>query len=320
MNRRNTLLAALLWLLCPPGAQAQPAAVRIGVLELGAPHALPTRLAAFKAGLRELGYIEGRNLGLEYRWASGGSAELKAFAAELVALKPDVIFAPTTVGALAARVATETIPIVFAVSADPVGVNLVASLARPGGNATGLSTGNIEIVPKRLELLKEISGASSVALIYNPADASNVLFASSAQEAARALGMQVRPVPVKGADDFEPAFASLAGGAALVAAGAMMDGNAARIIAAAARTRVPALYGAREYVVAGGLVSYSASFTDNYRRAAGYVDRILKGARPADLPVEQASTFDFVINRKAANALGLRIAPGMLVRASEVIE
>jgi putative tryptophan/tyrosine transport system substrate-binding protein len=321
MSRRPFI--AVVALAFALGAHAQPQVVRVGVLEFGVADPLSLRVAAFKDGLRQHGYVEGRNLTIEYRWANGSINELARLATELVHLRVDVILAATTVTALAAREATKTIPIVFAVPADPVGVKLVSSLGRPGGNATGLTTVNIEVLPKRLEILKELSGATSVALIFNPADASNVLFARSAQDAAHALGMRVQAVPVKSADDFESTFAALAAGgsgAALVAAGALMDGHTQRIVAAAARARVPALYGAREYVAAGGLVSYSANFADNYRRAAGYVDRILKGAKPADLPVEQASKFDFVINVKAARGLGLRIAPGMLVRASEVID
>lgn len=303
--------------------RAQSRTARIGYLEGRPLEVFPHRRAAFREGLRDLGYLEGQNLTLEFRSGEGDLAKLPRLARELAELKVDVIFAATTVAALAAREATRTIPVVFAVPADPVGVKLVATLGRPGGNATGLTTLNIEVTPKRLEILKDISGAASVGLLYNPGDASNLIFARSAEAAALKLGMATRALPVTRQEDFARRFAEISAEripAVLVSAGAVMDDSAALIARLAADARVPALYGAREFVLAGGLVCYAADFTDNYRRAAGYVDRILKGAKPAELPVEQASKFDFVVNLKAAKALGLRIAPSILLRASEVIE
>lgn len=322
MTGRRAFLA-LAASLAISSAYGQGKAARVGMLEVGTPDAFPLRTAAFRQGLRELGYVEGRNLVLEQRWASGRIDALPGLAADLVRLKVDVIFAPTTVSALAARSATATIPIVFAVPADPVGVKLVAGLARPGGNATGLTTANVEVIPKRLEILRELSGASTVAVLFNPDDASNALVVRSAEQAAAKLGIDLLRLPAARPADLQPAFGSLQGrraGAVLVAAGAMMDGNRRQITELAAQARVPAVYGAREFVEAGGLVSYSASFADNYRRAAAYVDKILRGASPAELPVEQASRFDFVINLRTAKALGLKVPPGMRVRASEVIE
>lgn len=319
------LVLSLLGLPLPAETQPPAKVPRIGVLESWSPSAFPHRLAAFRQGLRELGYVEGQSILVESRWAHGKVAELPGLAAELVRLKVDVIFAGTTPAALAARDATKTIPIVIAVVADPIGVRLISALERPGGNVTGLTTSNVEIIPKRLQLLKEVSGrrASRGAMLFNPADASNVLGLRSAQGAARALGMELRPIAVKGPEDFESAFSTIASegiGALLVAAGALTDSHARQIAELAAKTRVPALYGAREFVEAGGLVSYSASFTDNYRRAAAYVDKLLKGTKPEDLPVEQASKFEFVINLRTARTLGLTIPPSLLARADHVIE
>jgi putative tryptophan/tyrosine transport system substrate-binding protein len=321
MTARRAFLA--IGLLAPFALRAQPRVSRIGYFDVRPTSVFPQRVAAFLDGLRALGYAEGRNLAIEFRTAGGRMSELPRLAAELLEARVHVIFAPTTVAALAARQASGTIPIVFAVPADPVGVKLVASLSRPGGNATGLTTNNVEVIPKRLEILTEISGASNVGLLFNPRDASNMLFARNAEEAGRRLGIATRPFPAGRQEEFAARFREISAArisAVLVAAGALMDDSAALIAGLAAEARVPALYGAPEFVRAGGLVSYSASFVDNFRRAASYVDRILKGARPADLPVEQASKFDYVINLKAAKALGLAIPPAQIFRASEVIE
>ena len=318
-------IAALLGAPLTASAQAPAKVPRIGVLDSWPPAAFPDRLAAFQQGLRQLGYVGAQGVVLEYRSANGKIADLPKLAAELVRLEVDVIFAGTTPAALAARDATNAIPIVIAVVADPIGVRLISSLARPGGNVTGLTTGNVEITPKKLQLLKEISGGkvSRGAMLFNPDDASNVMALRSAQDGARVLGIELMPVGVIGPEDFDRAFATIAAeriDALVVSAGVLTDSHARRIAELAARTRVPAMYGAREFVEAGGLVSYSASFADNYRRAASYVDKILKGAKPADLPVEQPSTFEFVINLKTARALGLVIPPSLLRRADRVIE
>ena len=318
-------MSAVLGLLAAPlAADAQPTAkvARIGVLESGS---ASVRLEAFKQAMRERGHVEGQTIVYENRWANGRIADLPMLAAELVRLKVDVILAGTTPAALAARDATRAIPIVFAVVADPVGVKLVSNLPRPDGNLTGLTTINIEVVPKRLEILKEMTGgkASRGAVLFNPADASNVLLLQATEAPARRLGIALRPFPVRGPEDFEDAFSAMALAridSILVAAGALTDTHAKRIADLAAKAQVPTMYGAREFVEAGGLVSYSASFTDNYRRAAAFVDKILKGALPRDLPVEQASTFEFVINLKAAKALGLTVSPSLLLQATQVIE
>lgn len=320
---RKAIAAALCLLLCAAASAQERRPALVGVLEVGSAGSFPDRTRAFREGLRERGYVEGRDVVLEHRFAGGRMAEVPRLAAELVSLKPDVIFAPATVTALAAIKATSTIPVVFAVPGDPIGVGLVASLGRPGGNATGLTTGNVEIAPKRLELLKRISGASAIGALFNPEDPSNVLYIRTVEDAASRLSVRVHPIPVRTAGDLRAAFSALPEHglrAVLVAAGAMMDGNRARIAELAARSGVPALYGAPEFVRAGGLASYSASFTDNYRRAAGHVDRILRGAKPAELPVEQANRFELLVNVRAANALGITVPADVLVQASELIE
>lgn len=309
-RRTFTVVFLALLVVTPLAVPARQHArvARVGLLESSSPSAFPDRVEALRRGLSELGYREGHTLSFEYRWAHGKIADLPRLAAELVRVKVDVIVAGTTPAALAARDATSLIPIVFAVPADPVGVGLVSGFPRPGGNVTGLTTANVEIVPKRLELLKELSGerVSRGAVLFNPADASNVLMVRATQDAAKRLGLSLRSFPVKRAEDFEAAFSTMATDridALLVAAGALTDSHAGTLADLAARIRVPAMYGARGFVEAGGLVSYSASFSDNYRRAAAYVDKILRGAAPGDLPVEQASKFELAINLRTAKAL-----------------
>jgi putative ABC transport system substrate-binding protein len=325
MNRRTfigTLAGGLV--AAPFAADAQPAAQvpRIGVLES---NSSSKSLVSFKQGLKERGYVEGKSIVFEYRWANGKVAEFPRLAADLVRLKVDVIFAGTTPAALAARDATNTIPIVFATVADPIGVKLVSSLPRPGGNVTGLATNNIEVAGKRLEIFKEMLGGkvSRLAMLFNPADASNVLALQTIEDSARKLKVTLRPFPAKGPEDFAGAFSAMASeriDAVLVAAGVLTLAHARDIAELATGARLPAMYGAREFVEAGGLVSYSASFADNYRRAATYVDKILKGAKPADLPVEQATKFELAINLKTAKALGITIPKDVLLRADEVIQ
>jgi putative ABC transport system substrate-binding protein len=325
MDRRTfigTLAGGLV--AAPFAADAQPPAQvpRIGVLES---NSSSKRLVSFTQGLKERGYVEGKSIVFEYRWANGKMAELPRLAADLVRLKVDVIFAGNTPAALAARDATNTIPIVFATVADPIGVKLVSSLPRPGGNVTGLTTNNTEVAGKRLEICKEMLGGkvSRLAILFNPADPSNVLALQTIEDSARKLRLTLRPFPAKGLEDFAAAFSAMASeriDAVLVAAGALTLAHARDIAGLATGARLPAVYGNREFVEAGGLVSYSASFADNYRRAATYVDKILKGAKPADLPVEQAMKFELVINLKTAKALGITVPQTLLLRADEVIQ
>jgi putative ABC transport system substrate-binding protein len=282
---------------------------------------------AFLQGLRDLGYVESRNLVIEIRSAEGKLERLPALAAELVALKVDVILAGGTLPALAAKQATKTIPIVFASAIDPVTDGLVTSLARPGGNVTGLSAQAPELVGKRLELLKQaLPGASRVAVLWQPGGlgertAKDIL--KEAEVAGRALGVRLQFVEARGPADFDRAFLDMTGaraGALTVLGGTMLLNERRRLVDLAAKNRLPAMYGLREYVDAGGLMSYGSNNADLFRRAATYVDKILRGAKPGDLPVEQPTKFELVINLKTAKALGLTIPPSILGRADHIIE
>ncbi|MBI3919469.1 MAG: ABC transporter substrate-binding protein [Betaproteobacteria bacterium] len=306
-------------------AQTQGKIPRVGILQTWPTAEFVERLAAFKSGLRALGYVEAQNILFEFRSAEGKTSEVPKLASELVGLNVDVIFAPTTVAAMAVHAKTRQIPIVIAVAADPVAARLISTLAHPGGYVTGMTTNNLDIIPKRLQLLREITGgrASRAAMLYAPGDASNVLGLHQAQDAARQLGIDLRPIGVRNEEELRGAFSSVRAEKIemlLVSAGAVTDSHARKIAELAAASRVPALYGAPEFVEAGGLISYSASFIDNFRGAASYVDKILKGAKPADMPVEQSSKFLLVVNRKAARSLGLNIPPSLMLRVDRVIE
>jgi putative ABC transport system substrate-binding protein len=288
--------------------------------------AAPHLHEAFRQGLRELGYVEGRNLVIEYRDAEGKYDRLPALAAELVALKVDVIVAPTTPAALAAKQATRTLPIVF-VAADPVGSGLVTSLARPGGNVTGLSSLAPELVGKCLEQLTQaVPGVSRVAVLWQPGAFGERMekdMLKAADVAARALGARLQFVEARGPENFDRAFSNMTrarAGALTVLPSTMFVIERRRLVDLAAKNRLPALYSAREFVDAGGLMAYGANFADSYRRAAAYVDKILKGAKPGDLPVEQPTKFELVINLKTAKALGLTIPQSVLGRADQLIE
>jgi putative tryptophan/tyrosine transport system substrate-binding protein len=312
----------------PVAAPAQQAAkvARIGFLALSlaaAPHADE----AFRQGLRELGYVEGSNLVIEYRDAEGKFERLPALAAELVALKVDVIVAPNTIGALAAKEVTRTVPIVFAVAADPVASGLVTSLPRPGGNVTGLSILASELVGKCLELLAQaVPGVSRVVVLWTPGvlgERTDKDMLKGAEVTGRALGVRLQFVEARSPADFDRAFSDVTrarAGALTVLASHIFVNERRRLVDLAAKNRLPAVYPWREFVDAGGLMAYGPSIADLYRRASTYVDKILKGTKPADLPVEQPTKFELVINLKAAKALGLTIPPSVLARADEVIE
>jgi putative ABC transport system substrate-binding protein len=314
-------------LFSPLAAAAQQAAKvpRIGYLHpnlAASPH-----LEAFRQGLRDFGYVEGRNVVIEYRDAEGKFERLPALAAELVALKVDVIVASGTLAALAAKHATSSIPIVFPTVGDPVTDGLVISLARPGGNVTGLSNLTPELVGKCLELLKEaIPGVSQVAILWQPTgfvERTRKDVRKGAEVAGRALGMRLQFVEARGPEDFDRAFSDIArprASAVIVVTTAMFVQERRRLVDLAAKVRLPAVYGSRESVDAGGLISYGPNLADSFRRAATYVDKILKGAKPADLPVEQPTKFELVINLKTAKALGLTIPPALLARADHVVE
>ncbi len=313
------MLAAL-----PRIAGAQPAAKTPKVAYLSASSATSSTVEAFRQGLRELGYVEGRNIQIEYRWAEGRFDRLPALAAELVGLGVNVIVAANTPAALAAKNATSTIPIVLVTSGDPVGSGLVASLARPGANVTGLSlTPTPAISGKLLELLKEaFPTVTHVAVLANPANPPTAGLLMEIELAARSLGLRLRVVQVREPKEFGDAFATMKServSALLVIADPLVNDSRDRIVAFAATNRLPAIYPYRTFVDAGGLMSYGADLSDLSRRAATYVDRILKGAKPAELPIEQPTKFQLVVNLKTAKALGLTIPPPLLLRADDVI-
>ena len=279
--------------------------------------------AAFVQRLRELGWIEGRTVAIEYRWAEGRSERFAEIAAEFVRLKVDVIVTTWNRAVLAAKQATSVIPIVFALAGDPVGSGLVASLARPGGNVTGLSVQQTDLAGKRLELLREVvPGLRRLAIMANVGYPDAVLEMGEVQAAARTLGLEVVTLEIRRAEDIAPAFEALKGraDALYVCTDALVNTNRIRINTLALGARLPTMHGIREYVEAGGLMSYGANFPDLFRRAADYVDKILRGAKPADIPVEQPTKFDLVINLTTAKALGLDVPPTLLARADEVIE
>jgi ABC-type uncharacterized transport system substrate-binding protein len=309
----------------PLAARAQQSAKRPTIGYLGGTTASieNQRVAAFISQMRDLGWIEGRNVAIEYRWVEGRNDRAVEIAAEFVRLKVDLIITIGTPAALAARQATSVIPIVFTTVADPVGTGLVASLARPGGNVTGLSIQQTDLAGKRLELLRQfVPGLRALAILADADNPANMLEIGEVQAAARKLGLGVGTFEIRRADDIAPAFAAIKGGAeALYVAGSPLTNNSrVRINTLALGARLPTIMASREYVEAGGLMSYGPSFPDLFRRAASYVDKILRGARPADIPVEQPTKFDLVVNLTTARALGLDIAPNVLALADEVIE
>ncbi len=330
MNRvqRRQFLIAAGWLLAPPlAAEARQTAKIARIGWLGDRPAAGPRLEAFFQGLRDLDYVEGRNLVIEYRYAEGKPERYPALAAELVALKVDVIVSANTLGTLAAKQATKTIPIVFIGAADPVQSGLVASLARPGGNATGLSALSPELVGKCLELLTQaVSGVSRVAVLWEPGaqgERTDKDMLKGADVAARALGMRLQFVEARGPAEFDRAFSDMTrarADALTVLGSAMFNNERRRLVDLAAKHRLPAVYSGRVSVDAGGLMSYGPNIADLWRRAATYVDKILKGAKPADLPVEQPTKFELIINLKTAKGLGITIPQSLLGRADEVIQ
>ena len=322
----GTLAGGLLAAPLAAGAQQAAKVPRIGWL--GANPAAGRHLReAFLQGLRDLGYVEGRNVVIEYRFAEGKLERYPALAAELVALKVEVIVAPITPSVLAAKQATRTIPIVFVSVGDPIADGLVTSLARPDGNVTGLSTFAADLVGKRLEQLTQaVPGVSRVAVLRQPgglADRTEKDMLKGAEVAARALGVQLQFVEARGPADLDRAFSDMTkarAGALTVLTGNVFFIERRRLVNLAAKNRLPAVFSSKDFVVAGGLMSYGPDPADTFRRAASYVDRILKGTKPGDLPVEQPTKFELVINLKTAKALGLTIPPSLLQRADQVIE
>ena len=327
MRRRTFIvLATSAAVATPLGARAQqPARIpRVGVVVSGLPSAFASRVEALRQGLHNLGYLEGRNIVFEYRYAEGKMDRLPDLFAELVQLKVDVIVTHGTPGPLAAKQATSTIPIVMGNVADPVAAGIVTSLARPGGNITGLSAHAPEITAKGLELLREaFPGATRIAVLSNPVNPAHGPMLKETEAAARVLGMDLQIVQAREPRDLDGAFSAIAtkrADALIVFDDQLFVSTQTRIAKLAADGRLPTIFSQPENVEAGGLMSYGVRLADLWRRAAAYVDKILKGAKPADLPVEQPTKFELVINLKTAKALGLAIPPALLLRADQVIE
>jgi len=297
---------------------------RIGILPPGPISERVHLWEAFRQGLRELGYVEGKNITLVFPSGEVKPEQLPHLAAELVSLKVDVIVAAATVTVQAAKEATKTIPIVTPITTDPVETRLVGSLARPGGNITGLSYMSSDLSGKRLDILKEVvPKVSRIALLSSPSSATAPPQMRETEAAARSLGLQLQPLEVRDVDDFERVFHAAIkdrAGALITLDDAFVFTHRTRIVKLAAKSRLPAMYGFREFVDAGGLMSYAANLSDMYRRAATYVDKILKGAKPADLPIEQPKKFELLINLKAAKEIGLTIPVRVLERATQVIK
>jgi putative tryptophan/tyrosine transport system substrate-binding protein len=315
------LAALLLALTIPAQAQQAKKVPRIGYLRF---IEFPAYDAAFRNGLSDLGYVERENIQVEYRFAGGSLARLAEFAAELVSLKVDVIVAGSTQSIDAAKRATKTIPIVFPVTFDPVESGFVASLARPGGNLTGLSTVNPDAAAKRVELLKEvIPQISRLAVLRNPINSGSQFPLKETEAGAKQLGIRLQTLEARSPEELEGVFrlaTSERAGALIVIVDALFNAEQQRISELALRHRLPAMFDSAQYVEAGGLISYGANLSDLFRRAATYVDKILRGAKPGDLPVEQPTKFDLVINLKTAKQIGLTIPPQVLARADKVIK
>ena len=325
MNRRAFVTGLGAILAAPLVAEAQPR--RIGFLSSNSARLAQHLVDAFRQGLLELGYVDGQNIRIEYRFADGKFGPLPALAAELVGLNVDVIVAVASNAVFAAKGATATIPIVMVNVGDPVGLGIVASLARPGGKVTGLSylpVPGLEIVGKHLELLKQaIPQIRRIGVLWNPDNRASALGLKDLKATARSYGVQLQFIEAREPNELDAAFAAIRSArleALLVLADAMFTVHRARLADLAIKNRLPSMHGNREYVEAGGLMSYAPNSVANYRRAAVFVDKILKGAKPADLPIEQPTTVELVLNLKTAKALGLTIPPSLLLRADQVIE
>ena len=324
MKRREFITlfggAAAAW---PFAARAQQKLPTIGWLGSGSSIAASQWVSAFSQRLRELGRIEGNTVAIEYRWAEGREQQFAEIMAEFIRLKVDVLLTYSNAAALSAKHATTTVPIVFAAAGDPVGTGLIASISHPGGNVTGLSIQQTDLAGKRIEILREIMPQiGTLAVLANARSANAVLEMGEAQAAARSLGLGVILSQIGVADDIAPAVEALKGRADAVytCSDPLLTTNRIRVNSLALGARLPTMHGFREYVEAGGLTSYGPNFPDLFRRAADFVDKILRGVKPADLPVEQPTKFDLVINLITAKALGLAIPPSLLARADEVIE
>ena len=327
MQRRRLLGVAatgLATIALPVLAQTEPWLRRIGFLSRASTSANSSYLGAFRAGMLELGWVEGRDYVIDARYVNGVAQDLPGLAAELVATRPDLLLAPGDGPARLLVERTKTIPIVFAVAQDPIGTGLAASLRRPGGNATGLTSLGTELSAKRLQLLKEtFPRVAHVVLLFNPDNVGSVSQAKEIEGAAPRLGIRVTAIELRQPADVEPAFqrATARGAHAyMVATGGVADSQRQAIADRIVRLKAPAVFADSQYVEAGGLMSYSISFPDNYRRAAGYVDKILKGAKPGDLPIQQPLKFELVVNMKTARAIGATFTETFMLRVDRVIE
>jgi putative ABC transport system substrate-binding protein len=325
MRRIGLVILAVSLILAPIAVEGQQAGkvYRIGVLDTLPVARNAANLDAFRQGLRELGYVEGKNFVIEYRSPGSRANEFPDLANELVRLKVDLILTRGTSAVTAAKNATRTIPIVMAASGDPVGAGVVTGLARPGGNVTGLSALTVEVSGKRLQLLKEaIPGIQRIALVFDRGTALPIQWRTT-EQAARSLGLEPQLLYIEKVEDLGPAFDAAVkqrANAIVVGLGPVLQNNVGRVVDLAARHRLPSAFISREFVDAGGLMAYGVSYPDSYRRAAIYVDKILRGAKPADLPVEQPTKFELVINLKIAKTLGLTIPQTILLQADQVIE
>jgi putative ABC transport system substrate-binding protein len=313
--------AAAAW---PLAAGAQQHIPVVGFLNGASPDSYADRVRAFRQGLSETGYVEGRNVAIEYRWADGEYDRLPALATDLVRRQVAVIVAGANAGALAGKAATTTIPIVFSIAADPVALGLVASLNRPGGNLTGVTNLNTELGPKRLELMRELVPPSSIiGVLVNPTNRNAETLSKELQAAARTMGLQIHILHASAERDFDTVFTTLVQqkvGGLVIGADAFFNSRSEQLAALAVRHTMPAIYQFREFAAAGGLMSYGGGFGESYRLAGVYTGRILKGEKPADLPVQQSTKAELIVNLKTAKALGLTIPLPLLARADEVIE
>jgi putative ABC transport system substrate-binding protein len=325
LRRRDFLAGTVAALSAPYVAAAQQAGgpPRVGFLFYGSPGPSP-ELKAFENGLTDVGYVQTQNVAVDYRFADGRAERLPELATQLVALKPSVIVAPGTPAAVAAKQATGTIPIVFVGVADAVGSGLAADFARPRANITGLTSNSAQLGGKRLEFLKAVvPKASRIAVLYNPGDGSNVLAEKDLEQSAPALGLTLQRVEVRRPSEFESAFAAMTRGKAQAlfgAAGLLTTPHRQTLVNLAAKARIPAIWGEHQFVEAGGLMSYAADFYDQIRRSATYVDKILKGSKPSDLPIEQPVKLELVINLATAKSLGLTMPQSLLLQADRVID
>jgi putative ABC transport system substrate-binding protein len=318
------LIGAMLFALCASASAQQPKKIaRVGWLTVGSQSMIPERYEAFRQGLRDLGYIEDQNFVIVRSGAGGKVDRLADAAAELVRLNVDVIVTTGSTAVFAAKQATSTIPIVMT-TGDPLATGIITSLARPGGNITGLTNIAIDLAGKRLELLKEtVPKLTRVRVLFNPADPSSAGSLKETRAAARELGIQVQSLEVRSPSDFETAIKAPSGGrvnALIIVQNALINAHRARVVELAIKNRLPTMFGEAAHVESGGLMSYAPNSLDLFRRAATYLDKILKGAKPADLPVEQPTKFEFVINLKTAKQIGLTIPPNVLARADKVIK